>query len=84
MPCVLLPDRENAVAVTTQKGAELTWINDVAVVRSNFKVKDGETGQLMVVGPSRMNYDKIITMLQYVAKMIEKMYTDGGDDHDGG
>ena len=79
-----LSDRENAVAVTTQKGAELTWINDVAVVRSNFKVKDGETGQLMVVGPSRMNYDKIITMLQYVAKMIEKMYTDGGDDHDGG
>ncbi len=72
---------ENAVAVTTQQGAQLTWINDVAVVRSSFKVKDGETGQLMVVGPSRMNYDKVVAMINYAAKMIEKMYQ-GGNDSD--
>ena len=69
----------NAVAVTT-KGAELTWINDLAVVRSKFHVNDEETGEFMVVGPSRMNYDKIVAMVEYAAKMIEKMYNEGGDD----
>ncbi len=77
-------DEENAVAVTTQQGAQLTWINDVAVVRSTFKVKDGESGQLMVVGPSRMNYDKVVAMINYAAKMIEKMYqeNEGGGNGD--
>ena len=74
-----LGSSEHAV-VTTTKGAELTWVNDVAIVRSTFRVNDGESGQLMVVGPSRMNYEQIVGMLDYVAQMIEKMYrkTGGG------
>ncbi len=67
-------ENENAVAIRTNKGAELTWFNDVAVVKSSFKVNENETGQLMVVGPSRMNYDKIVSMIEYAAQMIEKMY----------
>ncbi len=74
-----LGSSEHAV-VTTTKGAELTWVNDVAIVRSTFRVNNGESGQLMVVGPSRMNYEQIVGMLDYVAQMIEKMYmkTGGG------
>lgn len=70
----------NTLAVTTERGAQLTWVNDLAVVRSKFYVKGNESGELMVVGPSRMNYDKIIGMLDYAARMIEKMYSSGGDD----
>ncbi len=69
---------ENALAVTTQKGTELTWINDLAVVRSKFKVNEHESGELMVIGPSRMDYEQVISMLGYVASMIEKMYETGG------
>ncbi|MCR5230272.1 MAG: heat-inducible transcriptional repressor HrcA [Solobacterium sp.] len=69
---------EHAVALTTKRGAELTWFNDVAVVRSTFKVNETESGQLMVVGPSRMNYDKVVSMLDYAARMIERMYSSGG------
>jgi heat-inducible transcriptional repressor len=74
-------ENENAIAVRTSKGAELTWFNDVAVVKSSFKVNDNETGQLMVVGPSRMNYDKIVSMIEYAAEMIEKMYKRRDDDN---
>ena len=71
---------ENAVAVSTRSGAELTWYNDLAVVRSKFKVNGDETGEFMVIGPSRMNYDKVVSMVEYAARMIEKMYKTGGDD----
>ena len=70
---------ENAVAVRTARGAELTWLDDVAVVRSSFHVNDHESGQLLVVGPSRMNYDRVVSMIEYAAQMIEKMYLRGGD-----
>ena len=75
-----MDEDENTLAVTTERGAQLTWVNDLAVVRSKFYVKGNESGELMVVGPSRMNYDKIIGMLDYAARMIEKMYSSGGDD----
>ncbi|MGN1390172.1 MAG: heat-inducible transcriptional repressor HrcA [Bulleidia sp.] len=74
-----LNNSEHAVTVTTSKGAELTWVNDVAIVRSTFHVNKDEKGQLMVVGPSRMNYERVVSMLDYVAQMIEEMYRSGGD-----
>ena len=66
------------MSVTTTKGTELTWINDVAIVRSRFHVNDQESGQLLVVDPSRMNYDRVVAMLQYAARMIEKIYNGKG------
>ncbi len=75
-----LDSNTNAVAVSTRNGAALTWYNDLAVVRSKFKVNDTETGEFMVVGPSRMNYNKVISVVDYAARMIEKMYNNGGDD----
>lgn len=71
---------ENAIAVSTRSGAQLTWVNDVAVVRSKFSINDDEFGEFMVIGPSRMNYDKVVSMVEYAARMIEKMYKNGGDD----
>ena len=68
---------ERAV-MTTTRGAQLTWYNDVAIVRSTFRVSEEESGQLMVVGPSRMNYERVVSMLDYVAQMIEKMYRKEG------
>lgn len=70
----------NAVAVSTRSGAELTWYDDLAVVRSKFKVNEEETGEFMVIGPSRMNYDKVVSMVEYASRMIEKMYNNGGDN----
>jgi heat-inducible transcriptional repressor len=77
-----MDDSANAVAVTT-RGAQLTWYNDLAVVRSKFRVNDEETGEFMVVGPSRMNYDKVVSMVEYAARMIEQMYNAGGDEKNG-
>lgn len=74
-----LTSESNAVAITS-KGAQLTWMNDLAIVRQKFHVNDEETGEFMVVGPSRMNYDKVVGMVELAAKMIEKMYNGGGDD----
>jgi hypothetical protein len=33
----------------------------------------------MVVGPSRMNYEKVVNLIDYAARLIEKMYNSGGE-----
>lgn len=57
---------------------DITWLDDVAVIKRNFHLNDEETGQLMIVGPQRMNYEKIVSMLDCTSKMIEKVY--GGNN----
>lgn len=60
-------------------GSELTWIDDLAFVSRTFEV-DEEERKLMVVGPSRMEYGSVVSMIDYVTEMIEEVYGKGGQD----
>lgn len=50
--------------------------DDVSVVTSNFKVHGSEEGQLMIVGPTRMPYDEVVALMEYVSGRIEEMFND--------
>ena len=60
--------------------SELHWIDDVAVIASTFTQSDESKHQLMLVGPSRMDYSSIISLVEYVSEMIEEVYGKGGND----
>ena len=51
----------------------LYWVEDVAIVSSPILIEDQER-QLMVVGPSRMDYDSVVALVEYVSSLIEKVY----------
>ncbi|MFV0380180.1 MAG: heat-inducible transcriptional repressor HrcA [Anaerorhabdus sp.] len=59
--------------VKTPDGSQMVWLDDVAIVSSDFKINE-EIGKLMVIGPSRMEYDKVMSLLEYVASAIERTY----------
>ncbi|MDE6475896.1 MAG: heat-inducible transcriptional repressor HrcA [Erysipelotrichaceae bacterium] len=48
--------------------------DDVAVVTSKFKLHGDEEGQLMIVGPTRMQYNRVVALMEYMSKVIEDMY----------
>lgn len=73
-----LGKQSQELVVKTHEGSKMIWVDDVAVVTSKFKVSDSEEGELMVVGPSRMDYDKVASLLEYVSSTIEKFYGNGG------
>lgn len=68
----------NEMTVRSNQRSQLVWKDDVAVVSSTFQLNDFEEGKLMVVGPSRMDYDRIVPLLEYVSSAIEKFYGKGG------
>lgn len=53
---------------------ELLQVNNVAVISSKFKINDTEQGELMVVGPTRMQYNRVVALMEYMSKVIEDMY----------
>ncbi|WP_442878021.1 heat-inducible transcriptional repressor HrcA [Anaerorhabdus sp.] len=73
-----LGKQSQELVVKTQEGSKMVWVDDVAVVSSKFRVSDSEEGELMVVGPSRMDYDKVASLLEYVSSTIEEFYGSGG------
>lgn len=75
-----LGHEESVNGITTATGSQLQWIDDVAVVKSTFKVNNQEEGKLMVVGPSRMDYSKVVAVLEYVTDMLERIYGQGGNN----
>lgn len=69
---------QDALKLTHSEHSSLVWMDDVAVVTSTFKLDEQEQGQLMVVGPSRMEYDRIVGLMEFMSNAIEKIYGKGG------
>jgi len=45
-------------------------IRDCALVTSTYRLKDDSTGVLGILGPKRMNYPKVISLVEYMADEI--------------
>ena len=50
--------------------------DDVSVVASKFKIHGDEEGQLMIVGPTRMPYNEVVALMEYISRRIEEMFND--------
>lgn len=44
---------------------------DVAVIKTNYKTSKDE-GTIAIIGPKRMEYDKVVNLLDYVKRQIER------------
>ncbi len=50
-------------------------IKDCSVVTATYRLGDGATGSFGVIGPTRMDYSKVIAMLSYVGKSMSEVLT---------
>lgn len=68
--------KSNDVVAVTPQGTELIWKDDIAIVSSEIKLNKGsdENARLMVVGPRRMEYSRVVNLLDFICKEIEDMF----------
>ncbi len=52
-------------------GNETELSPDVTVIKTSYKAND-EEGTLAIIGPKRMDYERVITLLNYVKEQIEE------------
>ena len=62
-------DNDNNIRVYI--GNENNIDNDVTVIKTKFKSKD-EEGTIAIIGPKRMEYDRVVGMLEYMKENIER------------
>lgn len=55
---------------------------DVSIITSDISVAGEKRGKIALVGPKRMDYDKVLTALEYLVEQINTLY-DEEEDEDG-
>ena len=52
-------------------GDETNIDSDVTMIKTRFK-KDGQEGTIAIIGPKRMEYDRVVNMLEFLKENIER------------
>lgn len=52
-------------------GKESQFDDNVTVIKRKYK-KDGEEGTIAIIGPKRMEYERVASLLNYIVNMIEE------------
>lgn len=62
------------LSVRIGQETKITGVDDLAVITVPYDTDTEDKGSISLVGPSRMEYRKVIPLLEYIAKNISKLY----------
>jgi heat-inducible transcriptional repressor len=64
--------------VSVKIGTEntVTAMRDCTVISAQYEAEGGEHGTISVVGPTRMEYRKVISLIKYLSRHLSKMFED--------
>ena len=65
--------KEDDSGVHIYIGSETEFDDDVSIIKTKYSV-NGEEGTIALVGPKRMEYGRVIALLEYIKEHLE------GDD----
>lgn len=65
---------ENGLQVRIGHENRIEAMKNCTVITVPYELEDGGKGAIAVVGPTRMEYSKVIPLLEYIAKNLSKLY----------
>ena len=48
-------------------------VNSCSLVVSGYELKDGSTGKMAVLGPTRMDYERVVSALEYFSRVMKQI-----------
>ena len=66
-------DSDNEISIHI--GGESTGDDDVSIISAKVKVPGQKEGSIAIVGPKRMDYDQVVSSMEYLLDEIEKRYS---------
>ena len=72
--------------ISVHIGGESDQDSDVSIITAKVSMPNSQKGNIAVVGPKRMDYDKVVSTMEYLVKQLEKYFgenTEGKDLNSG-
>lgn len=81
----LLTDKEagektTGIQVYIGSETEVESMQDCSVVTATYEFEDGVYGKVGIIGPKRMDYEKVVDALREVTGSLDKRFSDDKDD----
>lgn len=67
---------EEGVSIRIGSDSPIENLNDVSVISASFKTGKESKGSISVIGPTRMPYEKVVSLVEYISKSLEKALLD--------
>ena len=71
---------EEGVSVRIGSDSPIEELSDVSVISASFKTGDESKGSISFIGPTRMPYEKVVSLVDYISKSIEQVLLKELDD----
>ena len=70
-----LMNRSGGMEVTIRIGAEndIPEMSDCSIVTAQYRVGDQASGTLGIIGPTRMNYNRVIPVLEFMGRAMTEL-----------
>ena len=73
-----LLSRDGGMEITIRIGPEnqLPALNDCSIVTASYRVGDHSSGTLGIIGPTRMNYNRVISVLEFMGRALSDVLSE--------
>ncbi len=69
-----LVSNEQGLSVRIGQDNKISTINDCTVISIPYNIDEENNGTIAVIGPTRMEYNKVIPLLEYIANNMSKLF----------
>ncbi len=67
-------DKSDSTGIQIYIGQESPKLNDCSLVTASYELGDGMYGRIGVIGPKRMDYDKVVNTLENLTSQLEQIF----------
>ena len=69
-------DKESSQGIQVYIGSEtpVQTMKDCSVVTATYELEEGVKGTIGIIGPKRMDYDKVVTTLKTLTTQLDNIY----------
>ena len=69
-------DDNHAIQVYIGGETQVESMKDCSLVTATYRIDDGVYGKVGIVGPKRMDYDKVVATLQSMMEQLDDIFKD--------
>ena len=73
---------EEGVSVRIGSDSPIEDLNDVSVISASFKTGNESKGSISVIGPTRMPYEKVVSLVEHISQSLEEVLLSEEDEDD--
>ena len=78
----LVNEEERGIQVYIGEETPLQGMTDCSVVTATYELGDGMKGTIGIIGPKRMDYDKVVGTLRTLQDQLDSLYKGNGERKD--